>query len=179
MEIWKDIKGYEGHYQVSNLGRVKSLQCTYRSAKRLVTKKCCIMTPRVSRDGYLAVHFGRGNNFFVHRLVANAFIPNDKNFKEINHKNENKKDNRVENLEWCDRKYNCNYGARNKRISVSHINNPLLSRRIVQKTIEGEYIKEYPSMMEVERQYGFRQGNISKCCRGLKKTAYGYKWSYV
>ena len=120
---------------------------------------------RLNRYGYptvvLSVSHNKRQYPCVHRLVAMAFIPNPDDLPCVNHKDEDKTNNSVENLEWCDRKYNCNYGARNKRISVSHINNPLLSRRIVQKTIEGEYIKEYPSMMYTIR--GRRYSHRSMC----------------
>ena len=116
MEIWKDIKGYEGLYQVSNKGRIKSLN--YRR-----TGKEGILKGVPTKYGYLMVTlYKKGEkpeHFSVHRLVAEAFIPNHDNLPEVNHIDENKENNHVKNLEWCDRKYNMNYGTRNERASVS------------------------------------------------------------
>ena len=107
IEEWRDIKGYEGKYQVSNLGRVKSLNYNH-------TKKEKILSDYPNTYGYLYVNLyknGKGKPFYIHKLVAQAFIDNPNNYREINHKDENKQNNRVENLEWCNRKYNCNYGT--------------------------------------------------------------------
>ena len=107
-EIWKDIKGFEGHYQVSNFGRVKSIKFG----------KERILRPGKNKKGYLRVGIsknGESKTYSVHRLVAQAFIPNLNNLPQINHKNEDKTDNRVENLEFCDAKYNNTYGTRIQR----------------------------------------------------------------
>lgn len=123
-EIWKDINGYEGYYQVSNYGRVKSFDTIVPSGT-----KNHIMHQRIRKGkflkqfdngrGYLKVTLGYNGrkSFFVHKLVATAFIPNPNNYIEVNHIDENKYNNIVSNLEWCDRKYNCNYGTRNLRLS--------------------------------------------------------------
>ena len=119
IEIWKDIKGYEGLYQVSNLGRVKSLPKYHKTKSGYFSKERIIKTIRNDR-GYLMVGLSKDwkkKKVFVHRLVAEAFIPNPNNYTQINHINEQEKDNNnVDNLEWCTCKYNCNYGTRNKRI---------------------------------------------------------------
>lgn len=120
-EIWKDIEGYEGLYQVSNFGRVKSLdRYVLRNENTLFVK--VIVLSQLNIRGYLAVRLcnsGKYKNYFVHRLVANAFIHNDNNYSEINHIDENKHNNHVDNLEWCDRKYNVNYGSRADKFSNS------------------------------------------------------------
>ncbi len=108
-EIWKDIKNYEGIYQISNLGKVKNI------------KKQKILKP-LNINNYLRVVLskkGKVQNKYIHRLVAETFIPNDNNYKEINHKDENSMNNQIDNLEWCNRKYNINYGTGNLRRSIS------------------------------------------------------------
>ena len=120
-EIWKDIVGYENLYQISNLGRVKSVEKYVNSCLKYnpTIKRKEKMLKQYNKSGYLQVALSKNGiktYFLVHRLVAQAFIDNPNNFPQINHKNEIKNDNRVENLEWCDRKYNCNYGNRNSKI---------------------------------------------------------------
>ena len=109
MEIWKDILGYEGLYQVSNYGRVRSLK--YGKEK--------ILKQQINTDGYLHIDLYKNKkrkNYNVHRLVTIAFLENPNNYPQVNHKDENKQNNHIDNLEWCDYKYNCNYGTRkNKR----------------------------------------------------------------
>lgn len=121
-EIWKDIEGYEGKYQISSLGRVKRLggyyYCGHRGEqKKIIEEK--IMKQQIRSKGYLCVSLSDGTKrktFQVHRLVAQAFIPNPDNLPQVNHKSEITSENFVENLEWCDNKYNCNYGSHGKRI---------------------------------------------------------------
>ena len=164
-EIWKDIKGYEGLYQVSNYGNVKSLN--YRN-----TGKERLLKPILHTDGYLCVSLCKPNKILrIHRLVANAFTPNQNNFPQVNHKDEDKTNNHVNNLEWCTNKYNSNYGTRVKRISES------LSKKVYQYTLDGEFVREWKSTNECGRN-GFQQGAIVKCCKGERKKHIGYKWSY-
>lgn len=170
MEQWKDIKNYEGLYQVSNLGRVKSL---WYGKER-------ILKPGMNNYGYLRVPLRKNDKrilYLVHRLVAQAFIPNPDNLPEVNHINEVKTDNRVENLEFCDRKYNNTYGTRIEQMVEKQINGKL-SKTVYQYSLNGEFVAEYPSTREIERQLGFKQPSISYCCNGQRKTAYGYKWTY-
>ena len=125
-EIWKDIPNFEGYYKISNLGRIKSVT---RKAKVKIlnndyrTIKGQLISPAKTRDGYLKVSLSKNHKryyFKVHRLAAQAFIPNTNNYPCINHKDENKENNRVDNLEWCTVKYNCNYGTRNERIAKAN-----------------------------------------------------------
>lgn len=166
MEIWKNIEGYEGMYQVSNEGRVKSLK--FGKEK--------IMKPNKDRNGYLNINLRKDEKrriFAIHRLVAQAFLPNPNNYEEVNHKDEDKTNNVVSgvntNLEWCNRQYNCNYGTRTERIS----------KQVNQYTLDDKLIATYSSTHEVERQLGFANQNISACCNGKFNTAYKYKWRYV
>ena len=163
MEIWKDIDGYEGTYQISNKGRVKSL-C--KGSER-------ILKPKIDRYGYMFVCLCHDNvmkYFKLHRLVAQAFIPNLDNKPQVNHKDENKLNNCVENLEWIRHIDNCNYGTRNER----------LSRKILQYSKSGEFIREWQSATEVDRLLKINQSNITQCCRGNPNhtTAGGFIWKY-
>lgn len=177
MEEWRDIKGYEGLYQVSNYGRVKSLDYNHTGEERILKPVRLAMK---SGNAYYQVHLckdGKTNSKRVHRLVAQAFIPNPNGLPDINHKDENGLNNRVDNLEWCTHKYNCNYGTRNGRIKQKMINGKT-SKPVYQYSIDGKLIKEWTSLNEIERQTGYSCAHICKCCSGERKTAYGYKWSY-
>lgn len=120
-EIWKDIPGFENIYQVSNIGNVKTLDKYVNSSiknNNKVKRKTKILK-QYNKNGYLQVSLSKENKryyFGVHRLVAMAFLPNTNNLPQVNHKDENKLNNKVDNLEWCSAKYNCNYGTRNSKI---------------------------------------------------------------
>ena len=114
-EVWRDVAEYNGKYQVSNLGRVRSVCDTKQS-------RVIILKPMKQKNGYLYVSLWRNNkkkNVLIHRLVAQSFVDNPNNHKEVNHKDENKENNVVENLEWCEHKYNMNYGSVGNKISVA------------------------------------------------------------
>lgn len=173
MEIFKDIEGYFGLYQVSNMGNVKSLGNGGSNAS-----KERILKPSKDKKGYLMVWLhkdAKRKMCKVHRLVAMAFIENPNNFRELNHRDEDKTNNCVSNLEWCDRKHNINYGTRNQRVAESNTNHPNKSKQVL--CIETGKI--YPSLSEVYRQLGFSQSNISNACTGKYKKAYSYTWKYV
>ena len=165
MEIWKDIEGYEGLYQISNKGRVKSLKCG----------KERILRPEIDRDGYYKIMLYNDSarkTFRLHRLVAQAFIPNLYNKPQVNHLDENKLNNYVENLEWATAKENNNHGTRNKRVGDSH------SKPILQYSKSGDFIREWKSASEVKRVLGIDNSYILHCCRGMYKSAYGFVWRY-
>ena len=168
-EIWKDIEGYEGLYQVSNLGRV-------------LGRKGYILKPQKRQHGYLCVDLYKENNpkkrESIHRLVANAFIPNPKGYSEVNHKDECKQNNYVSNLEWTSHAQNSNYGSRGERIGIANRNGKK-SKSIKQIDKKGNIIGEFPSLAEVRRKLNFDQSNISLCANGKRKTAYGYKWQFA
>lgn len=168
MEIWKDIKGYEGLYQVSNYGMVRSLN--YRH-----TGKAKILRQSKTKWGYLIVCLYKDRKskwFSVHRIVASTFIANPLNLPCVNHRNEAKTDNIVENLEFCDYKYNNNYGTHIERSAKKH------SKPVLQYTKTGEFIREWTSIIEVKKKLGYGNGNISNCCLKKIKSAYGYIWKY-
>ena len=108
----------------------------------------------------------------IHRLVAFTFLTNPQNLSDVNHKDENKTNNSVQNLEFCDKKYNCNFGTRNQRIAEKH------SKPVLQFTKSGEFVREWKSGMDVQKNLGYTQTNISACCLGKYKSAYGFVWKY-
>ena len=174
-EIWKDIPNYEG-YQVSNLGRVKSLE-RFRKGKNdcLVSIKERILKPGITRNGYYIIGLTKQSilkTYLVHRLVFEAFNGPIPEGYEINHINEKKFDNRLENLNLMTHRENVNYGTGIERSVKKRANG------VLQFTLEDILIKEYPSTKQVERELGFGQGNIVNCCKGKLKQAYGYIWRY-
>lgn len=182
-EIWKDIEGYEGVYQVSNLGRVRSLDRTYLlNDGRSQTARGRIMSQADTKCGYKGIKLRGGGirkGFRVHRLVAQAFIPNPDNLPLVNHIDEDKHNNIVSNLEWCTHKYNTNYGSAPKKMSESHKNNPIYCKPVVQYTMDGQFIKSYPSAKEAAKQIGLHAQNIGACCRGLYSQTGGFRWRYA
>ena len=177
-EIWRDIKNYEGLYQVSNKGRVKSLErIIIRKNGRKFSVKGRILNPSLDHYGYLQVALsnesGKKKTFKVHRLVCEAFHENPVNKPCVNHIDENKANNTVSNLEWCTIAENNNHGTHNTRMAKTK------SKPVGQYTREGMLIKVWQSTIEVQRQLGFRNSHISAVARGEEKTAYGYVWKYV
>lgn len=180
-EIWKEVVGFEDYYEVSNHGRIRSLDRVTNNGTQI--RKGRIIKQKKYKSGYMYAHLskdGKEKWYTVHRIVAMAFIPNPNNYDEINHKNEIKSDNSVENLEWCTKRYNTNYGTGNRRRSLSHLNHPNQSIQVSQYNPDGSFIKRFPSLKEAERETGVDSTQISKCCRGMKmfNTAGGYKWSF-
>lgn len=170
-EIWKDIKGYEGLYQVSNLGRIKSLNFRGNNKEGL-------LKPCKNSDGYLNVRLykdGNGKTLKVHRFVAEAFLSNPDNLPQVNHKDEDKTNNCVDNLEWCDIKYNCNYGTRTERMLKNRNDE---SRPIYQFDSEGIFIKKWDSAKQIEEETGYFHTAIYGCCTNKYLSAYNFYWQY-
>lgn len=188
IEIWRDVVGYEGYYEVSNSGRVRSLP--RMTARGMMGGQ--ILKPAKDKDGYLKVNLykdGKRKNLKVHRLVGMAFPDmvdwtedaKGRPFSEltINHLKEDcKSDNHVTNLQWCPLERNLKYGTHYERVAKANTNGKK-SKHVVQKTKDGELIKIWPSTREIQRQTGWSSRFISACCLGKKKTAYGYIWSYT
>lgn len=168
MEIWKAVKGYEGYYEVSNIGNVRSVDRLVKHSKGgLRIYKGKTLVPCLSVDGYRLVHLSKLNVSEmkrVNRLVAEAFIPNPNNLPTVNHKDENKLNNSVENLEWMSIENNIKYSS---------------CKSIKQLSIDGEFIRSWESASEVGKELNFNTSNILRCCKGLRKSAHGYKWRYV
>lgn len=168
MEEWRDIRGYEGLYQISNRGRIKSL---YFNKER-------ILKPTLLK-GYLQITLhlnGAVKTFKIHRLVMETFCPIENMDKyDVNHIDENKENNYLENLEWLFHKDNCNYGNRNFKVSKNQKND--ISKSIPVKCVETQII--YPSIREAGRITGTDNSSIAKACKGIYKTVKGYHWEYV
>lgn len=170
-EIWCDVVGYEGRYKVSNYGNVRSENWKNTGvAKNLFLKK--------HNRGYLQVELmdkGKAKTYLVHRIVAQAFIPNPNNLPQVNHINEDKTDNRVENLEWCTQREN----------ELAFIGNngstkPILrDEPIDQLSKDGKVIKTWENAITLKHELGYNSTSIWECCEGKRRTAYGYKWQYA
>lgn len=182
MEIWRKIKGYDG-YEISNYGRVKSLSKKVKTEKgyRITTEK--ILKPFSNGHGYLVISLGRGveNRRYIHRAVAEAFLPNPENLPEVNHKDECKSNNFVwvnpdgtvnlekSNLEWCDRQYNTTYGTMLEK----------RQQKVDQYTKDGVYVKTWNSIREANLFFnGRKTSHIGDCCLGKRKKAFKYVWRY-
>ena len=168
-EIWKDIEGFEGLYQVSNMGRVKSLNYR-RTGKEGILKPLndgrCYQQVKLWKDG-------KKKWYKIHRLVAQAFLDNSENLPEVNHLDQDKTNNKVENLEWCTSKQNCNYGTRNERMAEKHCKPVIAIHKV------SGLILEFTSAREAERMTGIYHSSITRCCQGKQKTAKGYTFFYA
>lgn len=198
-EEWRDVVGYEGYYMVSNMGRIATLSHTVDfisiydgvEVKKTFKAKPCLRKLHQGKHGYMECTLRdskRTKLMKVHRIVAEAFIPNPQSLSSVNHKDEDKTNNKVENLEWCTCLYNANYGTRNKRLKTSLSNahkkglyentykvgrNPIVGISL----LDGTTIK-FERSADLHEQ-GFERHLVSKCCRNLRKDYKGYKWMFL
>lgn len=187
-ESWKDIQGFEGLYQISNFGRVKSLPFWHNNRFGGFMTSEQLINGRIDKKGYRYVALGKKDKvmeFKVHRLVAIHFIPNPYNYPQVNHRDENKTNNHVSNLKWCNNQYNANYGTRTDRIIVARgqkrkVRHPdMRKRKVLQYDLDGNFVRCWECAKDVKKELGIDNGNIGKCCMGKKSKAGGYKWKYV
>lgn len=188
-EIWKDIKGYEGLYQVSNLGNVKSLDaiinCEGAKGIKCHLRKGRILKKAINNKGYYYVNLSKNSkvkNIKIHKIVANTFINNSNNYNCVNHIDGNKLNNFVENLEWC------SYSHNNKEAYRLNLKKPVwkgkinkehpLSKEVYQYDLRGNFIKKWDNANDVKRKLGICAENIRSCCNGKKKTCNNYIWKY-
>lgn len=185
-EIWKDIKDYEGLYQISNLGNVKVLDRKIKNNYNYFVRKEKILKLCVSKkDGYVYVCLtknNKGKTVKVHRLVAKAFIPNPNNLPQVNHKDEDKTNNCVDNLEWCTSLYNNNYGTRNNKLynktSFKKGYKPKSCKKIEKYSFDGILLDTYFSIREAGRKNNFSASSIYRCCEGKIKCR-NFIWKYA
>lgn len=184
-EMWEDIVGFEGYYQISSFGRVKGLERFVNSArsssgKRKVSEK--LIRTRIDRYGYDTVILRKDNkntHFTIHRLVANAFLKNPNNYPCVNHKDENKLNNYYENLEWCTVDYNNKYNGRQDKIHKILRTRDFGNPQIMQINLLNNQTTIYTSIHDACRKTGFSRQEISKCCRNLRGPYHNSTWHFI
>lgn len=184
-EQWKPVKGFEGRYEVSNMGRVRS---TIDNHGRAVEN---IRALREASNGYMYLNLwsnGKMTTKHVHKIVAEAFVEKSENAQCVNHKNGDKTDNRAENLEWCTYSENMRHAYENGMIKPTkgrrdgmygkHGKDHPSSKPVEQYTLDGEFVGEYESGVEAGKALGVNGANIQRCAAGKRKTAHGFRWKY-
>lgn len=183
MEVWKEVKGFEGLYEVSNKGRVRSLDRMVRNREHDYHAKGRILKLYTKSSGYVFVRLadnGKIKTLYVHRLIAEAFLLNPSNQSQINHKDENKANNLLENLEWCSASYNINYGDRSMKVTRTKNKNGSIGaeRQVVKYDLNDRFLEEYASVKIAAENNGVFRSNIYKCCCGKYKQTGGFKWKF-
>ena len=182
-EIWADIPGFEGSYQVSNRGRVRSCDRYIKASRGMQKKHGQIIRPMLRPNGYLTIGLymnGKRTERYVHRIVALLFVDNPNMYDEVNHKDENKTNNCSENLEWCTHGYNINYGTAKEKISKTRLEKGYGAIPVAQM-LDGKIIATYKSASDAERATGICASAIRKVCLGRSKfkSAGGYSWKNI
>ena len=174
-EVWKDIKGFEGLYQISTMGNVKGLNWRNTGQSRK-------LVPKISNKGYAHVHLyknGFQKDSTIHRLVAKHFLANAADYQEINHKDENPLNNNVDNLEWCDHLYNVrcyiNNHVNTKKKGIPYKQTP----KIEQRTHDGTLLQTWDSFIQIKHKLNKNESSIRDCCSGKRQQAYGYLWAFA
>ena len=178
-EVWKPVKGYEGIYEVSDLGRVRSLPRMLTDSKGRRHPVPMKILRAHNRKGYVGYRLCNGSaivEFSAHRLVAMAFIPNPDNLPIVNHRDENPKNNQVSNLEWCDISYNTRYGTGVERAQANHVYH---RKAVEQLTKDGQQVATSKGVKEASRATGADASVIVRVCKGRHETAGGYRWRYI
>ena len=180
MEIWKPISGYEGFYEVSNLGRIRSLEriveCSDGRKRKIKDRTLKGSSYSGGYSGVTLHKDGCAKFVNIHRIVAEAFVPNPLEKEEVNHKDENPSNNHASNLEWVTHKENINYSTRTERARKAIVE--AQGRAVRQLSRDGELVAEYESLSEACNATGTHVSNITKCAKGIYKTAGGYIWKY-
>lgn len=172
-EVWKDVVGYEGLYQVSNLGRVKSLKSNQ------------LLKPKIAKDGYVQIVLYNNNRktLYIHRLVASAFLDNPKDKAEVNHIDNNPSNNRLDNLEWVTHKENMEWSVKQGRKKITDETRRKMEYAKIKKRkpvigTDENGIKYVFCKLEDVELFGFDSKNVSKCCKGKTKTVKGFTWEF-
>lgn len=172
-EIWKDIEGYEGLYKISSFGRIYSVERTDKYGRKFGGS---IRKPQKTNSGYYIIALCKNSiqrPFLLHRLVAKHFLPNPDNLPVVNHKDRNTANNSVNNLEWCTQSYNVLYEDAAKRAAIPRY------KAITQYTVDGVFVKHWPSITEAAQYFNKSTSKFVACCKGKRKTAYGFIWRYA
>lgn len=189
-EVWKDVKGYEDYYQVSNMGQVRSKDRKVMGGQGLHTRKGKILKPQPNNAGYLRQQFkvdGASTRYFIHRLVAEAFVPKKDGNDIVNHLDSNYLNNRADNLEWTTHTGNTRHAMNKGRFDKSFamtLDKFRADRESKQTPVIGTNVKTgkkifFSTMQEAGRHFNNRAGDICKCCKGIRQTAQGYRWEYA
>ena len=178
VEVWRPVKGFEGRYEVSDQGRVRSVSRWVKTAFSDRWSEGRVLKQQTLPNGYKSIQLLKDKKYhltMVHRIVAEAFVPNPYNLPCVNHKDECKTNNSAINLEWCDKKYNTNYGTGKYRKTEGY------RRPIEQLTLEGSHVAFYTSVYDAERKSSgkFSNANLARAAKTETRTAYGYRWRYV
>lgn len=188
VEIWKDVIGYEGYYQVSNIGNVRSIDRTIIDSNSIkFNYKSKLLKPANNKDGYLQVGLSKNcktNSYCVHALLAKAFILNPENKPTVNHKDGNKHNNHIDNLEWATKSEQAIHSLKNNLRTMPNVwqgkfgSKHCASKGVSQYTKNNVHIKDYGSIIEASNKLKIDSGTISKVCKGKKKSAGGFIWKY-